>query len=158
MKTALLITGYLRCFKENINNIRKYIINENNVDIYIHLTMDKDNKYINKEIKLDEVFKLLNPKIMIVSKNIYFHEDNKVNNLLNQNYKLLLLNDKRKEIEHLENIKYDNIIKIRPDIYIKQHINLNIKYDKIQIPKDAKMDLGKLKNPTDNFLCDIISY
>jgi len=158
MKTALLISGYLRCFKENINNIRKYIINENNVDIYIHLTMDKDNKYINKEIKLDEVFELLNPKIMIVSKNIYFHEDNKVNNLLNQNYKLLLLNDKRKEIEHLENIKYDNIIKIRPDLYLKQHINLNIKYDKIQIPKDSKMDLAKLEKITDNFLCDIIAY
>jgi len=158
MKSALLITGYLRCFKENINNIRKYIIDENTVDIYIHLTMDKDNKYINKEIKLDEVFKLLNPKIMIVSKNIHFHEDIKVNNLLNQNYKLLLLNDKRKEIEHLENIKYDNIVKIRPDVYLKQHINLNIKYDKIQIPKDAKIDLAKLEKPTDKFLCDIIAY
>jgi len=158
MKSALLITGYSRCFKENINNIRKYIIDENNVDIYIHLTIDKENKYINKEIKTDEVFKLLNPKIMIVSKNIHFHEDKKVNNLLNQNYKLLLLNDKRKEFEHLENIKYDNIIKIRPDLYLKQHINLNIKYDKIQIPKDSKMDLAKLEKITDNFLCDIIAY
>jgi uridine kinase len=158
MKSALLITGYLRCFKENINNIKKYIIDENNVDIYIHLTMDKEKKYINKEIKLDEVFKLLNPKFMIVSKNLHFHNDNKVNNLLNQNYKLLLLNDKRKEIEELENIKYDNIIKIRPDVYLKQHINLNNKYDKIQIPKDSKMDLAKLENPTDKFLCDIIAY
>ena len=158
MKTALLITGYLRCFKENINNIKKYIIDENDIDIYIHLTMDKENKYINKEIALDEVYKLLNPKIMIVSKNIHFHENNKVNNLFNQNYKLLLLNDKRKEIEQLENIKYDNIIKIRPDVYLKQHINLNNKYDKIQIPKDSKMDLAKLEKPTDKFLCDIIAY
>jgi uridine kinase len=158
MKSALLITGYLRCFKENINNIKKYIIDENNVDIYIHLTTDKEKKYINKEIKLDDVFKLLNPKFMFVSKNIHFHNDIKVNNLLNQNYKLLLLNDKRKEIEELENMKYDNIIKIRPDVYLQQHINLNIKYDKLQIPKDSKMDFKKLKNSTDKYICDIIAY
>ena len=158
MKSALLISGYLRCFKENINNIKKYIIDENNIDIYIHLTMDKENKYVNKEIKLDEVYKLLNPKFMIVSKNIHFNDDPKINNLLNQNYKLLLLNNKLKEFEHLENIKYDNIIKIRPDVYLKQHINLNIKYDKLQIPKDAKMDSTKLEKSTDKFLCDIMAY
>lgn len=158
MKSALLITGYLRCFKENFNSIKKYIIDDNNVDIYIHLTMEKENKYVNKEIKLDEVYNLLHPKFMFISNNIHFHEDIKINNLLNQNYKLLLLNDKRKEIEKLENIKYENIIKIRPDIYLQQHINLNIKYDKIQIPKDSKMDLTKLKKTSDSYLCDIIAY
>jgi uridine kinase len=158
MKSALLITGYLRCFKENFNNIKKYIIDDNNIDIYIHLTMDKEKKYVNKEIKLDEVYKTLHPKFMFVSNNIHFDNDVNINNLLNQNYKLLLLNNKRKEIEQLESIKYDNIIKIRPDIYLQQHINLNIKYDKVQIPKDSKMDLTKLKNPSDSYLCDIIAY
>lgn len=158
MKSALLISGYLRCFKENVDNIKKYIIDENNVDIYIHLTMDKEKKYINKEIKIDEVYNLLHPKFMFISNNIHFDDDVNINNLLNQNYKLVLLNDKRKEIETLEKIKYNNIIKIRPDVCIQEKIDLNVIYNKISIPKDAKIDINKLKNQYDKFICDIIAY
>jgi uridine kinase len=158
MKSALLISGYLRCFKENVDNIKKYIIDENNVDIYIHLTMDKEKKYINKEIKIDEVYNLLHPKFMFISNNIHFDDDTNMNNLLNQNYKLLLLNDKRKEIEALEKMKYNNIIKIRPDVCIQEKIDLNVMYNKIIVPKDAKIDINKLKNQHDNFICDIIAY
>jgi hypothetical protein len=158
MKSAILISGYLRCFKENIDNINKNIIDENNVDIYIHLTMDKEKKYTNKEIKLDEVYKSLNPKCMIVTKNIHFSDDDNINNILNQNYKLFLLNNKRKEIEVLEKIKYNNIIKIRPDVCIQKKIDLNVMYNKIIVPKDAKIDVSKLKNQNDKFICDIIAY
>uniref|UniRef100_A0A6C0DIS8 phosphoribulokinase n=1 Tax=viral metagenome TaxID=1070528 RepID=A0A6C0DIS8_9ZZZZ len=158
MKSALLISGYLRCFKENVDNINKNIIDENNVDIYIHLTMDKEKKYTNKEIKLDEVYKSLNPKCMIVTKNIHFSDDDNINNILNQNYKLFLLNNKRKEIEVLEKIKYNNIIKIRPDVCIQKKIDLNVMYNKIIVPKDAKIDVSKLKNQNDKFICDIIAY
>jgi len=158
MKSALLISGYLRCFKENVDNIKKYIIDENNVDIYIHLTMDKEKKYINKEIKIDEVYNWLHPKFMFISNNIHFDDDVNINNLLNQNYKLLLLNDKMKEIEVLEKIKYNNIIKIRPDVCIQEKIDLNVVYNKICIPKDAKIDINKLKTQHDNFICDIIAY
>jgi hypothetical protein len=38
MKIALLISGYLRGFKENINSIKNNIIQDHDCDIYIHIT------------------------------------------------------------------------------------------------------------------------
>jgi hypothetical protein len=47
MKLALIIAGYLRGLTENIENIKKNIIQENECDIYIHVTNDdeSDTKY-----------------------------------------------------------------------------------------------------------------
>ena len=65
MKVAILISGYLRTFKDNINNIKEKIINNfDNIDIYIHITKneDKNDKYLNFNKELDEsIIKDLNP-------------------------------------------------------------------------------------------------
>jgi hypothetical protein len=46
MKLALLISGYLRGFIENINSIRENIIQSYDCDIYIHITDEqKCDKY-----------------------------------------------------------------------------------------------------------------
>ena len=90
MKLALLLAGYLRgSIQENINNIKKYIIQGHECDIYIHIThsdADSDSKYLNKNITLEFIQNELNPKVLLVSKNLTFTTDNTVNNLLNQNY------------------------------------------------------------------------
>ena len=158
MKHALLISGYLRTFKENIHNLRKHVLNINDIDIYIHVTKSKDSKYNNHDISLDELYTLLNPKVLIVSNNFDLDPDEKVNNTVNQNYKFFLLNQKRKEIEKAEKITYKNIMKLRPDVFLQEDINLNVDLDKICIPDDAKMDAHKLSNPNDKFICDIIAY
>ena len=52
MKIALLISGYLRTIKYNIQNIKQNIIQNHDCDIYIHITVDseKDKYYNHKKI------------------------------------------------------------------------------------------------------------
>lgn len=159
MRIALIISGYLRSFKENIENLKKNIIDNNEVDIYIHITKHKEKKYNNKDINLDEVYDLLHPKFLMVTDNILFNDNENINNLLNQNYKFYLLNEERKKIEKAENINYSFVIKIRPDINLQERINLNdIDLNKIYIPLDSKIDTSKLLNKYDNCICDVFAY
>jgi uridine kinase len=159
MKVALLISGYLRSFKINIEQLKLNLLNHYNIDIYIHITNNEETKYINENIQLDDVL-ILKPKIMIVSDNLKFisNINNNINNIYNQNYKFYLLNQKRIEIERIENFKYDIVIKMRPDVYLKEKIILNPEKNYIYIPTDTKIDKNKLVNITDNYICDIIAY
>jgi len=69
-----------------------------------------------------------------------------------------ILNQKRLEIEKIENIKYDVVMKIRPDVNLQEKIFFEINNNCIYIPKDNKIDKSKLKNINDNYICDIIAY
>jgi uridine kinase len=158
MKHALLISGYLRCFKEVFPLLKENLLNENNIDIYIHITIEKEKKYNNKSLSVEETITLLNPKFALISNNFYFSVDKRQNDLLNQNYKFYILNEKRKEIEKIEKITYTNIIKLRPDVYLQQKLDLNHILDKIYIPIDSKIDINMLLNTSDNHVCDIIAY
>jgi uridine kinase len=158
MKHALLISGYLRSFKENLTNLKRYLLDGNDIDIFIHITKDSDSKYNNKDINLDDIYTLLNPKYMIITSNFDFNENNIINNIMNQNYKFYLLNEERKRIEEIEKIQYKNVIKIRPDVCLQEKININTEYKIIQIPQDSKIDTSKLINKEDYYLCDIIAY
>lgn len=155
---ALLISGYLRSFKENITNLQKYLLNDNNVDIYIHITKDKDTKYNNNDVALDEIYALLKPKMLIITKNFNFNDDININNILNENYKYYLLNEERKKIEKIEKIKYTLLIKIRPDVNLNKKINFDVNNNKICIPTDSKIDIHKLNKCSDKYICDIIAY
>lgn len=160
MKVALLISGYLRGLYENINSIIENVIQNNDCDIYIYITSSyKHDKYINKNISLDFINDKLKPKIIIVSGNFLFNIDKNNNNILNQNYKFYTLNEKKKEIMKIENINYDVVIKIRPDTHFLSKFELNnLDPNKIYIPIDSKIDIKKLKNVDDKYICDIIAY
>jgi uridine kinase len=156
MKIALIISGYLRSLKNNIESLKENLLNLYDVDIYIHITNSSENKYINNMLSIDEINTLLKPKVMIITDNIKF--DNNYNDLYNQNLKFYLINQKRLEIEKIENIKYDVVMKFRPDIYLQEKIIFNLDDDIIYIPKDNKIDKNKLKTINDNYICDIIAY
>jgi len=161
MKIALLIAGYLRGFIENIDNIKKNIIQNNDCDIYIHITDNNNNdlKYLNKNIYIDDICNILKPKLLVSSKNLNFSEKPNINNILNQNYKFFWLNEERKKICNIENIHYDCVIKIRPDVNVLSKILYNeINLNCIYIPNDDKIDKGKLYNIDDKHICDIIAY
>jgi hypothetical protein len=104
MKVALLIAGYLRCFENNIESLKKHLLDIYDVDVYIHITDCKESKYLNKPIQINKISEWLNPKLMIISKN--FEIKDKFNNLYNQNYKFYMLNKKRIEIEKVTTIFY----------------------------------------------------
>lgn len=158
MKIAIIISGYLRSFEHNIETLKENLLNIYDVDIYIHITNNNEKKYVNYTKTIDEINKNLNPKVMIVTENIKFN--NEYNDLYNQNYKFYILNKKRQEIEKIENIKYDVVIKFRPDIYLQEKFifNNNLEEDIIYIPIDTKIDKLKLKNPNDKYICDMIAY
>ena len=155
MKVALMISGYARSLKTNIESLRENLLNLYDIDIYIHITLSNENKYINNSISIDEINTMLNPKVMIITDNIKF--DNEYN-LYNQNYKCYILNQKRLEIEKIENIKYDVVLKLRPDVYLQEKIVFEMDKDVVYIPKDNKIDKTKLKSINDNYICDIIAY
>jgi uridine kinase len=159
MKIGLLISGYLRSFEHNIENIKKYIIENNDVDIYIYITKNIETKYLNFDIDINKIINLLNPKYIIISDNIDFKKENNINDVMNQNLKFYLLNEERKRIEKIEKISYDLVCKIRPDVYLNEPIYF-YKFDmnRINIPLDSKIDKIKLKNIEDNYICDIIAF
>jgi uridine kinase len=159
MKIAILMAGYLRGMKENLSNFKKNILQENDCDIYIHYTEKKyDDKYNNENINIDFLIKELNPKLIVCSKNIKFNYNEKINNLLNQNYKYYWLNEEMNKISKIEKINYDIILKIRPDIYINSKLNYNLDSSYLYIPSDSKIDLKKLKNANNEYICDMIAF
>jgi uridine kinase len=159
MKIAILIAGYLRGFYENIENIKKNIIQDNDCDIYMHITNDEEeDKYQNKKINIDMIKNRLNIKLLLVSNNLKFTNNLTINNLLNKNYKYYWLNQEKNKIMKIENINYDIVFKIRPDVYIYDKINLHIDNDIIYIPSDSKIDINKLENSNDKYICDIFAY
>jgi uridine kinase len=162
MNIAIMISGYLRGFTQTKEYIKKNIMTDENnkYDIYIHYSkIENDTKYDNNIVTIDEVLKELNPKCIISNPDVNFNCNKQINNLLNQNYKFYLLNKHKNNICKIENINYDVVIKIRPDVLLIEKLNIiNIKNDIIYIPSDSKIDKKKLTKYDDKYICDIIAY
>ena len=160
MRIALLIAGYIRGIQENIDSIYKNIIQDNECDIYIHITDGKmDNKYYNKNTDLQYINDKLKPKLLLSSKNLQFaNVKEEHQNIYNQNYKYTWLYKEMNRMIELENINYDIIVKMRPDIHILEPLNYDIDCNYLYIPKDSKMDIKKLRNPDDQYICDMFAY
>jgi hypothetical protein len=163
MKAALLISGYLRTVKLNLFNIKKQIINNfESVDVYIHITKNEniDDKYFNPSDSYD-VIKLieseLSPKVILIESNAHFSDNQKENDLYNTWFKFYKLNLLKKEHEKIHG-EYDIVIKIRPDVNLtKIDFNKNLN-NSIFLPENAVLDKSKLKNSSDKYVCDILSY
>jgi uridine kinase len=159
MKVALLISGYLRTFKENILNIEKNIINKfDNIDIYVHITKheNEEDAYLNPSDINDNIKFInnkLNPVALLVEDNI---EASKLFNTWIKFYKLNNLKCINEEIYG----KYDLVIKYRPDLKVisEDIFDRKIKKDNIYIPKDSKIDKDKLSNKNDGYICDMFAY
>ena len=76
MKVALLISGYLRSYKNNIGYIQDEIIkNFRDVDVYLHITKNenKEDKYLNfidEENDVKNIVSILNPKSVLIENNV----------------------------------------------------------------------------------------
>jgi len=159
MKIAILISGYLRSFKNNIEHFFNNVIQNNEVDIYIHKSYNEQNDKYSNVNEWEYIKKKLNPKIILETKDVLFTENLILNNVLNQFYKFFILNNIKNRCIENEQLTYDIVIKWRPDILINEKINFtDMLKNTIYIPKDAKMDITKLQNTNDKYLCDIIAY
>jgi uridine kinase len=160
MKVALIVSGYLRSFELNLENIKSKIIEKFDiVDVYIHITKNEENddKYLNYNEKLiTTLITQLNP-LILHEPNYLIDNDKKTNDVKNCWLKFYKLNSLKKLNESLKN--YDLIIKYRPDLNIISD-NFLKKFEDgiVYIPKDSKIDIGKLKNKNDKYICDIFAY
>ena len=161
MKAALLISGYLRTFRENIPNLKEKILERfDSVDIYIHITKnsEKDDRYLNIDGEnIDFISEVLSPTCLIYEENSTISKNPSINNTLNLWFKYHKLNELKSENE--KNFgKYDIVIKYRPDLSLVSEIDFDIEEGKVYLPSDSKMDRSKLANSSDGYLCDIFAY
>jgi uridine kinase len=165
MKSALIISGYLRTIKNNLNSIKEMIIDRFDVcDIYLHITCDekKEDKYINQidDRAINYVIDFLKPVVVLREANKSYSSDRAENTLYNLWMKFYKLN-KLKEINESDMDKYDVVIKYRPDFRILSTIPFEFvkKFpDTIFIPKDDKIDSSKLQSINDAHVCDAFAF
>ena len=124
MRIALLIAGYLRSYENNIDYIKKEILNKfKDVDVYLHITKNEneEDKYLNQieESDISFITNELNPISTIIENNTYFSDDKKINNTMNHWNKLHKLNHIKKINESSNGVKYDLVIRYRLDLEIK---------------------------------------
>lgn len=157
MRIALLLSGFIRSF--NYNNISKYILENNNVDIFMHISKNEYelDKYYNIKYSLEYIKNKLKPTIIIVE-NEQSNINNKYNNTLSKWYKIHKLYQEMIEYENKNNINYDIILVYRPDIFLYNKIDfslcLNSNY--IYIPKKNTVETKELID--NNYICDILAY
>jgi len=165
MRSALIISGYLRTFKLNIPNIQVKIFDVlDTVDVYIHVTRDenKEDRYLNSS-DIDKGIALINlalkPVCLLCENNGLFSSNKRENNIINLWLKYYKLNELKKINESLYG-KYDLVIKYRPDLNIVSDKIFfeEITKDVIYIPRNSKIDKSKLLRETDNYICDIFAY
>jgi uridine kinase len=165
MRIALLIAGYLRSYKTNIDFIKEEIINKyDNVDVYLHITKDEklEDRYFNQieERDIKAIINDLKPISTIIENNTHYSKDETTNNIINHWGKLYKLNNLKKIKENATNKKYDLVIRYRLDLSIVSKNIFDISYvsNTIFIPKDSKIDKVKLTNKTDGYLCDALAF
>ena len=166
MRTAILISGYLRTFKTNLPKIKENIIDKlKDVDVYIHLTKNenKEDFYLNSsnlEEDINYINKEINPLSLICEENYDFSDNKKINNTYNLWFKFYKLNEFKKLNEENSNQKYDLVIKYRPDLNILSTNLFNQDFSKkiIYLPKESVIDKNKLSKNDDNYICDIFAY
>jgi hypothetical protein len=157
MKVALCLSGHFRNFELTHNSLINNIIKPLKADVFIH-TWNKlgyhnnfraDSQHlINSQINIDKIKKYYNPKNIITEpENIIqtFIEESKIyaphlinepkspGHMASMYYKIMMCNRLRKEYEEKNKIKYDCVIRCRPDLLFEQSLNIS-NLDKINIP------------------------
>ena len=119
MKIAVLCSGYLRTFKTTIAQLKACILDQFDCDLYIyaHNNEYESDHYINKKSTHDEFVASLKPKMYV-----FEHAKQNESVLERQKqmwFKIYTLNEIRKQVEARDYIKYDRIIRIRPDVLLQ---------------------------------------
>lgn len=161
MKIGIIMSGYFRGFEQTKKTIKNNITwdEKHTYDFFIQYSnILKDNKYYNEEISIKDIQYYFNPKIVLCIEDMILSEDKKKNNILNQNYKIYCLYKNMQIYSEINNVEYDIILKIRPDVYLKNKIDFNNLTEKIYLPRDSKIDKTKLFHVDDKYICDILAY
>jgi SAM-dependent methyltransferase len=155
-KTAVCISGYLREFETTYDRLYQNLLKFTDADIYIH-TWDFlgaplrgfDNKLskIKTYTVLNKINRLYNPVKIVVEPNIQFpttplmhvrnYEKRDINGMLSMFYKIEQCNQLKCLVEIERKVKYDCVVRVRPDLMILSSLNIKSSSDmsKIYIPQ-----------------------
>lgn len=112
MKIAICISGDLRTFDHN--RMKNLIINDNvEIDFFLHTWSNSENK--NKILEL-------NPKLHIIENDIIFADTPR--NIFKMFYGIMQTIFLKKTYEYMNNFIYDVVIRIRPDLYLADKIDI----------------------------------
>ena len=140
MKIAIYCIGFLRTFKTNAVYL-KVLMEKYNCDLYFYVVSNEFecDSYLNTSVSFDLIQKELKPKVFMLEKE---DENQEVQTKIKRMwFKLSTIDFIRKNIEKRESIKYDLVMRLRPDILINDLnslCQLIDTYEKGQIllPKD----------------------
>lgn len=148
MKIAIYCIGFLRTFKTNAVYL-KVLMEKYNCDLYFYVVSNEFecDSYLNTSVSFDLIQKELKPKVFMLEKE---DENQEVQTKIKRMwFKLSTIDFIRKNIEKRESIKYDLVMRLRPDILINDLnslCQLIDTYEKGQIllPKDDCKSYPKL--------------
>jgi len=138
MKVCLLISGHLRTFRECLPTQRKMLIDKLGCDVFMHSWTDIESKtnswhsshMPNRTVEDSDVSfieSIVSPKSLVIEEQVDFGIDKNLfgsqislNGLKNMTLGFKRTYEMMKDYENKTGIKYDLIIKIRPDIMLKR--------------------------------------
>ena len=117
MRIAILLSGFLRTilhnFKKNGPLFSKY-----NVDYFVHISSNESiDEYNNYKIAPMQIIYELKP-VQVMIENEFKDVSKEFSNIRQMWYKFNVLNEMKNMYEKNNNIKYDLVIRLRPDVYI----------------------------------------
>lgn len=164
MDIAVLISGYFRSFKLNIDNFKEcFLKTGNKVDMYVHYTKNElaNDKYINNSQNALKLIKNeLDPVVLLSEPDIDYSDNKNINSLINNKLKYYKLNELKKINENIRGKKYDIVVRYRPDTFFLEESEVLSHYssEHITLPIDSKIDKVKLLHDTDPYISDIFAY
>lgn len=148
IKTALCMSGHMRTYLDNYDNLKKYLLDNESldIDIFIYTWNILDNVLdIDIRSNYNDIKELYKPKFFIMNDTINFNYDKifkskntdcrNVNGLISMFYAINQCNHLKSQYENENNFIYDCVIRFRPDILLEENIKIN------------KDDLSKLNIP-----------
>jgi len=121
MKVACLISGFLRTFQHNVDNITR-AFSKYDIDYYLHISNEEYlDDYNNSSIDNNLIISKLKP-VHVIYENELDSENKsitkKFKNIRRMWYKFKVLNILKETYSNANNINYDIVIRLRPDLCI----------------------------------------
>ena len=184
-KIAVQFFGHLRTFEKCAHSVQKHILSKYDCDVFMHTWSDTEHctqtwhnakseiRSVNEDI-IKKIEKIYNPKMEVVEKQILPKNDKLIPCLQNNgeknissagmNFMLqsqIKVNELRRQYAKKNHIKYDMVIMIRPDIYLKSDIDLveiiNQSKKVIDYPARFCVSNALKKGSSNAFVTDIMS-
>jgi uridine kinase len=144
MRIGIYCSGYLRGFRTSLLKLKELFLDKYECDLYFYLISNEyeSDKYINTKYAFESLIKDCNPKFYILEKNVY--DDDPIHRIKQMWFKIYICNKVRIETEKRDSIKYDYIIRIRPDCKLECSENEIKKY--IELASTGKLIISSFSS------------